>query len=531
MASASLERRGALLFGLLCAEVALLHAPYFGPIADLSAHREVAIVLDCGLFILLTAAAFVLVCWSERRSLLEDWRSAARGHDWIPRTAASTALALATLIGTLTSRHTSLGAAPLWMLVGGWATAALLSILLLVIAAAPASYWMALARQHRTQLLIAGGAVSAIWSVAELSQRSWDRLSIATLSLSSWLLRQSEGSVHVDPVQRLLGVDKFTVQIAPECSGYEGIVLVLGFLGLYMLAFRKQLKFPAALLLFPLGALSIWLLNAVRIALLVSIGAHVSPGMAMHGFHSQAGSLMFLSVAVGIMFAAGRLALFSNETEHVKPEWDSAGRRTAAFLGPFIVLMFGSLLSSMFLDIGRWLYVCEAAAVCGVLWFYRDVYSKLVASVSPVSVLLGLLVGITWVWTDPALGHRGPLDAWIGSLPPWSGGLWLTVRIFGLTMLVPIAEELAFRGYLHRALIARRWEAVAPGQFSWLAFLVSTAAFGAMHSRWLLALVAGAAYALVMYRSGRLSDPIVAHATSNAVIAVVAVVNQQWSLL
>ena len=64
-----------------------------------------------------------------------------------------------------------------------------------------------------------------------------------------------------------------------------------------------------------------------------------------------------------------------------------------------------------------------------------------------------------------------------------------------------------------------------------LAFIGSSVAFGLMHQRWIAACLAGAVYALLMYRTKKLSDPIAAHMASNAVIMVWAVAAQQWSLL
>jgi CAAX prenyl protease-like protein len=96
---------------------------------------------------------------------------------------------------------------------------------------------------------------------------------------------------------------------------------------------------------------------------------------------------------------------------------------------------------------------------------------------------------------------------------------------------VPVAEELAFRGYLARALVSTHFESVGFGEFRLLAFIGSSFAFGLMHQRWIAAFLAGAVYALLMYRSKRLSDAIAAHVASNAAIMVWAVAAQQWSLL
>jgi CAAX prenyl protease-like protein len=94
-----------------------------------------------------------------------------------------------------------------------------------------------------------------------------------------------------------------------------------------------------------------------------------------------------------------------------------------------------------------------------------------------------------------------------------------------------MAEELAFRGYLHRALISFRFEMVRQDEFRLLALAGSSLAFGMMHQRWIAATLAGAIYALLMYRTNRLSDAIIAHAASNALIVLWAIAAQQWSLL
>jgi CAAX prenyl protease-like protein len=94
-----------------------------------------------------------------------------------------------------------------------------------------------------------------------------------------------------------------------------------------------------------------------------------------------------------------------------------------------------------------------------------------------------------------------------------------------------MAEELAFRGYLQRVLISRNFSRVAPGQFSWLSFVMTSALFGLLHERWLAGALAGALYSCLTYRTNRLSDAIAAHVTTNAVILIWAIAAGQLSLL
>jgi len=49
--------------------------------------------------------------------------------------------------------------------------------------------------------------------------------------------------------------------------------------------------------------------------------------------------------------------------------------------------------------------------------------------------------------------------------------------------VVPIAEELAFRGYLIRKLVSADFEKVALGHFTWVSFLGSSILFGSLHAQ------------------------------------------------
>ena len=93
-----------------------------------------------------------------------------------------------------------------------------------------------------------------------------------------------------------------------------------------------------------------------------------------------------------------------------------------------------------------------------------------------------------------------------------------------------MAEELAFRGFLVRRLISTDFTEVAPGQFTWASFAISSILFGALHGRWLAGTLAGLLYALALYRRRELSDSVVAHATTNTLIAIYVLATGSWSM-
>jgi CAAX prenyl protease-like protein len=96
---------------------------------------------------------------------------------------------------------------------------------------------------------------------------------------------------------------------------------------------------------------------------------------------------------------------------------------------------------------------------------------------------------------------------------------------------VPLAEELAFRGYLLRRLISSDFEAVSFSRVTPVAVLVSSAIFGLLHGgRWIAGILAGIVLALLIMRRGRIGDAVAAHAVANGLIALYVLAFNAWSL-
>jgi CAAX prenyl protease-like protein len=108
--------------------------------------------------------------------------------------------------------------------------------------------------------------------------------------------------------------------------------------------------------------------------------------------------------------------------------------------------------------------------------------------------------------------------------------LIIATGMLGSVVTVPIAEELAFRGYLARRLVTADFERLSLRHFSWLAFIGSSVLFGAMHSRLIAGTLTGALYFLCFRRRGELADSILAHAITNGLIAAYVVTTGNWVL-
>jgi exosortase E/protease (VPEID-CTERM system) len=141
-------------------------------------------------------------------------------------------------------------------------------------------------------------------------------------------------------------------------------------------------------------------------------------------------------------------------------------------------------------------------------------------------MVAGVAIGILWIAVSSGrYAVDGPLEAALTALPAELLAVWILLRIAGTIILVPVVEELFFRGY-----VLDRLDRGGTGMRI-VALGVSTGLFAALHDRWALAAVAGVVYGLFYLRKRQIADAVAAHATSNAVIALYALATSQWSLI
>jgi exosortase E/protease (VPEID-CTERM system) len=380
-----------------------------------------------------------------------------------------------------------------------------------------------------------------------LTRAFWGITVDATMVVVEWMLASVTESPVICPERFVIGTPEFSVFVGYRCSGVQGVLLVSLFLAAYLWWFRRVHRFPQALLLVPIGIGLMFLANAARITALILVGIWLSPKIAVEGFHSYAGWLAFLTVAFGTIWTASRLSFFTRKDASL-PESTGGGMSApagataatqitgpfvTACLMPFLALILTTLLTGAFsthdsIDV---LYPVRVLVVGAVMWSLRHEFRWQEARLSPVAVGLGTLVFIVWMLLAPTTADEAEVarqdPAQLG--PIW-GDVWLVVRVIGYTITVPIAEELAFRGFLARRLISEDVEQVPPGTFTWVSFLGSSLAFGALHqAAWIPGTLAGLAFAAALYHRRRLGDAIVAHATTNALLSFYVIGTGSWA--
>lgn len=370
--------------------------------------------------------------------------------------------------------------------------------------------------------------VTVLPELAEAVQPIWNiqALTFLTFALVFVLLRLLGTDAYADPETYILGIDGFAVHIAAQCSGVEGFVLVGSFVALYAVLFHATIRHGRFwLIVLPLALLASWLLNIIRIAVLVLIGTHISPQLAVDGFHSYAGWIFFTLLALAILVLVHR----SNKLHRIEaraPALPLTQDMTAAQILPFIAFMVSGLIAAALFDPAAQGYPLRVVIMTAALLpFLGLLMRRLSWQLDLTSWAVGAAIGVLWILSQTETSAGGEIATMLAGMSLAFAILWAVFRIIGTILLVPLIEELFFRGYILSRLDGEGW----PRKL--LAVAISTAVFALLHGRYIEATLAGLAFAWLALRRGRVSDAVQGHVAANAVVALGAVVMGDWGLI
>jgi exosortase E/protease (VPEID-CTERM system) len=361
------------------------------------------------------------------------------------------------------------------------------------------------------------------WGAGLASGLLWSSLQAATLYAVFTLMLPFSDRIALSAKDALIGTEDFVVNVAPECSGIEGLGLICVVMGVYLWSARARLRFPRALWLLPVALLAVFAGNVLRIALLIAVGVNISPEIALSGFHSKAGWLFFCGIALALIAVVQHTRWLARGLPNAAVSSEGTWSPARTYLLPLLTLIATSLVTALFSTGFDKLYGLRIVAVALALYSQRAHLPRPSWPVSWHAPAIGCGVFALWLWLVPLppAAQVSALQQELAALgSPWSQ-LWLALKVLGSVLAVPIAEELAFRGFLLRRLIAADFTEVDKTRMTPLALAVSSLAFGALHPGAVAAgCLAGVAYALAQQLRGRTADAIVAHAVTNALIAL-----------
>jgi CAAX prenyl protease-like protein len=216
------------------------------------------------------------------------------------------------------------------------------------------------------------------------------------------------------------------------------------------------------------------------------------------------------------------------------------------YIVPFLLYLVLTQFPPLYPESFAWLYTAVVVLVGLVtigLLAGRRLLQPHVQVLSGVAV--GLLGFVLWIglshlnlehrvaavlpgWLQPK--ERAAFNPYESLVNPTSRWGFLAVRFAGLVLLVPVAEELFWRGFLLRWLISSNWQQQEIGQFTWFSFTGVTLLCALAHPEWFAAAVYCSLLNGLLYWKRDLWNCVVAHAVSNLVLAIYILATGHWEL-
>lgn len=213
-------------------------------------------------------------------------------------------------------------------------------------------------------------------------------------------------------------------------------------------------------------------------------------------------------------------------------------RATAAYVAPFVAYV-GLMAAARPLGVPpQYDFPFRAFVSLLLILLVSRPYLSLRPSRPVASILIGIAVFVIWVGPDVLFNYRhhwlfenavfGKAEASITSdlrqnVP------FLALRGAISCLLVPILEELFWRGWLMRWLIKPNFLEVPLGTYVASSFWIVALLFASEHGPyWEVGLLAGTIYNWWLVRTRCLADCILAHGVTNAILSAYVLLTGEW---
>lgn len=352
----------------------------------------------------------------------------------------------------------------------------------------------------------------------------------STFELINALISSLYSDYIYDIETLLIGTERFSVILRFGCSGIQGITLfITTAIILYLLEIKNlnisKLRLSIYLVL---GVIFSFIGNVFRISALIALGTHGHEKWALGSFHSYTGIVLFLILMITFFIIINHFHSKSPYILTLKPFLFE--NSASPFLIPFVCLLIGSLFLKILTPSWDWWYPLKVCVLFCILLLYIDKYKKIMSikfSVYP--ILLGLIISILWV-TIPYQNSNGSQVNDFMDTTTSLKIIWLIFKILGSALIIPVIEELAFRGFFLRFLINRDFNHVKIGTYSFISFAISSIVFGILHHHLWAGIISGCLFNLITYYRRNLFDSILCHSVANLSLSFLIIYYGRWDI-
>ncbi|CAN2045202.1 CAAX prenyl protease-related protein [Candidatus Magnetomoraceae bacterium gMMP-1] len=213
---------------------------------------------------------------------------------------------------------------------------------------------------------------------------------------------------------------------------------------------------------------------------------------------------------------------------------------------PFVLYLVLTQIPSKFINYYAWLYPAVVIMTGSVTIYllkgrriirpHRDIFAGVIFGLAGIALWIGLshlalekyILEYLPEWLQP--GPRMAFNPFQSIQNPFACWSFIIIRFIGLAALVPIAEELFWRGFLMRWIISPEWEKQKLGQYTFQSFIWVTLLFTLAHPEWLAAAIYCTILNILIYWKHDLWNCIIAHGVSNLTLGIYVLSTANWDL-
>jgi hypothetical protein len=183
-------------------------------------------------------------------------------------------------------------------------------------------------------------------------------------------------------------------------------------------------------------------------------------------------------------------------------------------------------------------YIAKTILTAALLILMRRHYTRIRWEYAWLGVLVGIIGVVQWVGMEKILLHFFPHYPRLGGeiynpmrqiASPAFRWTFVAIRLAGAVLVVPFMEELFWRDYLWRSMLAPNdFKLALIGEWDPKAFLFVTLLFASVHIQWMTAIVWGVMIAILLVRTRSLGACIIAHGVTNLLLGLYVLYTGDW---
>jgi len=183
-------------------------------------------------------------------------------------------------------------------------------------------------------------------------------------------------------------------------------------------------------------------------------------------------------------------------------------------------------------------YVLKTIVAAALLIYFRNHYTTIRWNFGWLGVIVGIVGVVQWVGMEELILHfwrnypRPSVEVWnpyehfANPSLMWA---FIIVRWMGASLVVPFMEELFWRDYLWRTVVAPNdFKLAEVGERDWKAFVFVSLLFATVHVQWMTAIVWGLMIGGLLVYTRSLGACIIAHGVTNFLLGGYVLFTKNW---